>query len=76
VSNPARRPALGEDVHYQSYGTPDGTYAPTCRTAKVTQVCSQQGACSLIVFNPTGIFIHQDLPHDEDRQPGTWHFEH
>ncbi|MEV0090449.1 hypothetical protein [Streptomyces sp. NPDC050738] len=33
-----RKPALGDTVHYQSYGTPGGEHAPTCRTAIVTEV--------------------------------------
>lgn len=75
MSNPARSPYLGEDVHYQSFGTPGHEYEPHCRTAKITEV-EGEGAVSLIVFNPTGIFIHQGLKHDEERAGGTWHFAH
>ena len=76
VSNPARLAYLGEDVHYQSFGTPGHEYEPKCRTAKVTEVEDEPGRCSMIVFNPTGIFIHQGLKHDEERAGGTWHFAH
>ncbi|MBC8092167.1 MAG: hypothetical protein H7Y15_09570 [Pseudonocardia sp.] len=33
-----REPMLGESVHYRSYGTPGGEYAPRCRAAVITEV--------------------------------------
>jgi hypothetical protein len=76
MSAATRRPYLGEDVHYQSYGTPGHEYIPQCRTAKVTEVEDIPGQVSLIVFNPTGVFLHQGLRHDEERAGGTWHYAH
>lgn len=31
-------PRIGEHVHYRSFGTPGGEYAPTCRAAIITEV--------------------------------------
>lgn len=31
-------PGLGDLVHYVSYGTPGGEYAPQCRAATITEV--------------------------------------
>lgn len=76
VSNPARKPFLGEDIHYRSYGTPGGEYSAVCRTAKITEVGEDPGRVSLIVFNPTGVFLQENLKHDEERAGGTWHFAH
>lgn len=75
MSNPRRSPYLGEDIHYQSFGTPGHEYEPHCRAAKITDV-GEPGKASVIVFNPSGIFIHQDLKHDEERAGGTWHWAH
>jgi hypothetical protein len=76
MSAATRRPYLGEDVHYQSFGTPGHEYSPQCRTAKITEVEREPGKVSLIVFNPTGVFLHQGLKHDEERAGGTWHYAH
>lgn len=35
---PAVPPTVGRDVHYVSYGTPNGEFLPACRAAKVTEV--------------------------------------
>lgn len=75
MSNPARQPYLGEDVHYTSYGTPGGEYSSLCRAAKITEV-KPAAQASVMVFNPTGLFMHPDLSHDESRAPGSWHFAH
>lgn len=32
------RPSVGRVVHYRSYGTPNGEYAPECRAATITAV--------------------------------------
>ncbi len=33
-----RMPRLGDPVHYRSFGTPGGEYAPRCRAAIITEV--------------------------------------
>lgn len=71
------RPYVGEMVHYVSWGTPvreDGTqeYASECRAAVVTEVGT--GAAGLQVINPTGVFFHRAVVHDESGKPGTWHW--
>jgi len=73
-----RKPSIGRDVHYVSYGTPKGEFSSTCRTAKITEVGGGD-VVGLIVFNPTGEFFHPLIaggcPHDEDDKPGgTWHW--
>lgn len=35
-----QQPSIGRIVHYRSYGTPGGEYAPACRAAVVTDVHS------------------------------------
>lgn len=75
--NKARHPILGEAVHYVSYGTPSGEYSSKCRAAVVTDTnVGQDGRLtSLFIMNPRGVFF-DDCPHDEDRKPGSFHFEH
>lgn len=65
-------------VHYVSHGTPireDGTQAfpEICRAAVVTEV-NGPGVASLCVLNPTGFFFHQDLPYDDTKSSGSWHW--
>jgi hypothetical protein len=79
-------PSIGRIVHYQSYGSADGTYKPACRAAIITNVCEDPDhanpdpdtstvCVALTVFNPEGLFIHQHLPQDETKQRGgTWHW--
>ena len=75
MSNPARRPYLGEDIHFQSHPSPDRL--SRCRAAKVIDTCDGTGVCSLIVFDFNGTTPFHDLAHDEIRRPpGTWHFAH
>lgn len=75
MSNPARRPYLGESIHYQARGSLDGQYPPVCRAAIITEV-HEGNTAAVTVFNPTGVFLHQDLEHNEGRAPGSWHFAH
>lgn len=75
MSNPARQPYLTESVHYMAHGSLDGKYPPVCRAAMITEVHVGTTA-AVVVFNPTGIFLHQSLEHNEDRAPGTWHWAH
>lgn len=61
-------PSVGRVVHYVSYGTPGGEYKSECRAAIITEVPDamwQDDAqpVGLAVFNPTGIFLNQGVPH-------------
>lgn len=76
MSNPARQPYLTESVHYMARGSADGEYPPVCRAAMITEVHPVGATAAVVVFNPTGIFLHQSLAHDEKRAPGSWHFAH
>ena len=75
MSNPARRPYLGESVHYTARGSRDGMYPPVCRAAVITEP-HEDGTSAVTVFNPTGIFMHETLEHNESRAPGSWHWAH
>jgi hypothetical protein len=74
MSAATRRPYLGEDVHYQAYGTPGGEYESVCRAAKVTEVLGE-GLVKLVVFNPTGLFFNE-CGYDHARAGGTFHYQH
>jgi hypothetical protein len=85
-------PSVGRDVHYVSYGTPGGEYDKACRAAKITQTFPPEldgkDKVGLIVFNPTGLFLHPELKQDDgehgdydttlcggrDYPGGTWHW--
>ena len=73
-------PTVGRIVHYRSYGTPDGEYAPRCRAALVTQGVANTDdttqTISLAVVNPTGLFFDVAVPYasPETHQGGTWHW--
>ena len=83
------KPSVGRTVHYRSFGTPGGEYAPRCRAAIVADVYSldnphpdpevhpeAEGAewVALAVLNPTGMFFN-DACHDElTKLGGTWHW--
>jgi len=64
---------MGRVVHYRSYGSKDGRYEPACRAAMVTEVHDDEEV-GLVTFNPTGIFFDRRVRHDEDQDPGTWHW--
>lgn len=73
-------PALGDTVHYRSYGTPGGEYTPECRAAMVTDVPADPPSGSeteigLVVFNPDGIFLKRGIRHADHPAGtgGTWH---
>ena len=72
VSTPT--PSVGRIVHYVSYGTPGGEYGKECRAAILTDVPSDD-ACSMAVFNPTGLYFNK-VPYDGGQDPagGTWHW--
>lgn len=63
---------LGDIVHYRSYGTPGGEYAPTCRASVITELTHVSGMISLCVLNPTGQFFLPVVDYSAD-QPGRWH---
>lgn len=66
-------PRVGDIVHYRSFGTPGGEYAPACRAAIVTEHCPD-GRIGLSVLNPTGLFFN--ITHyDADQTGGTWHYQ-
>jgi hypothetical protein len=69
-----RKPAVGDSVHYVSYGTPGGEYGKECRAAIVTELTevkvneqnpSGDGICrqaaGLFVANPTGTFHNRGV---------------
>jgi len=77
-------PSIGRIVHYRSYGTPNGEYAPSCRAAVITDVHGavkenhepwDQGDVHLAVLNPEGMFFNKNVQHDEaSKAGGTWHW--
>ncbi len=80
-----RNPAVGDIVHYVSYGTPGGEYPSVCRAAVVTAVDTLMdgtdadgqhiGHVSLCVLNPEGQYFSQSVRQSEDpRKGGTWHW--
>jgi hypothetical protein len=81
------RPSVTRMVHYVARGSADGVYPAVCRAAVITEVCEppEAGAwfepVSLCVLNPTGIFFHERVLHDEaildngqHGAGGTWHW--
>jgi hypothetical protein len=67
-------PTVGDIVHYVAYGTPGGEFKPEHRAAIITEVVNQDEDCGLCVLNPTGMFFNSPIPHDENCEPGTWHW--
>lgn len=67
------KPIVGQIVHYQSYGTPNGEYLPEARAAIITSV-KDDNVVSLAVVNPTGLFFNEDLPYAETPTPGHWNW--
>lgn len=69
------KPTVGRIVHYRSYGTPGGEYAPQCRAAVVTGVCDPDTYVSLAVLNPEGMFFSQQVRYDSTAAiGGRWHW--
>lgn len=64
-------PSIGRVVHYRSFGTPGGEYLPEPRAAIVTEVL-EDGAVSLAVLNPEGMFFNRGVSFSEDPKPGHW----
>lgn len=66
-------PTIGRVVHYVSYGSADGRYESTCRTALITEVRADE--VGLAVLNPTGIFFDRQVRNSEnEHNGGTWHW--
>lgn len=65
-------PSIGRIVHYQSYGTPGGEFLPAPRAAIIAAV-HPDGACDLVVLNPTGLFFNT-CPFAEEPTPGSWNW--
>lgn len=73
------QPSIGATVHYRSYGTPGGEYAPQCRAAVITEIAEGSDLAGLAVLNPSGMFFHSltagGCAHDEGQvYGGTWHW--
>ena len=76
------RPSVGRIVHY----VPDARVVlvpDECQAAIVTEVQDfepgsteepRAGEVGLCVLNPEGMFFNRNVPHDEGRAPGTWHW--
>ena len=83
-----QKPSVGRVVHYVAYGTPGGEFpAGVCRAAIITEVGPMEypgedpsadnvavQTASLCVLNPAGQFFNRNVPYDEQRKPGTWHW--
>lgn len=74
-------PSVGRIVHYVAYGTPGGEFpSGICRAAIVTQVpaavptADPRVRVDVCVVNPTGLFFNLNVPYDERRAPGSWHW--
>jgi hypothetical protein len=77
-------PSIGRVVHYQSRGSADGVFPPTCRAATITEV-GEDCRVGLCVQNPDGLFFHP-LSRDggvawtvtpepgQQVEGGTWHW--
>jgi hypothetical protein len=68
---------VGRIVHYVSYGTPGGEFAPEHRAAIVTEVITPKTAptVGLCVLNPTGMFFNRGVVFDPTATaPGSWHW--
>lgn len=77
------KPSVGRSVHYVAYGTPGGEFpAGVCRAAVIAQteapspelISDLSTTVDLCVINPTGLFFNQNVPYDEGKRPGTWHW--
>jgi len=83
-----RQPAVGDIVHYVSYGTPGGEYQSECRAAVITETDGDpRQSAGLAVLNPSGMFFNRGVPYDSGpdeaigtilcdgklHSGGTWH---
>lgn len=69
-----QQPSIGRIVHYQSYGTRGGEFAPEPRAAIITAVyeAGPDARVSLCVLNPTGMFFNQLVAFSAEPKPGYW----
>jgi hypothetical protein len=65
-------PNIGDIVHYQRYGSPDGTHKPEPSPAVITKV-KDGNVCHLFVMNPNGCY-HNETPFSEEPKPGHWNY--
>jgi hypothetical protein len=73
------KPSVGCIVHYQSHGSPDGTYKSECRPAiVVTAPTAGRGRptkkLDLFVMTPTGTHHNACLQDEDTKAGGTWHW--
>jgi len=67
-------PTVGRIVHYHSYGTPGGEFKPMPRAAIIAEVHDSE-ECSIVVFNPMGLFFNKVKHAPEDKPtPGCWNW--
>lgn len=75
---PQQVPKIASIVHYVAYGTPGGEFpAGVHRAAIITAVRgtgTESPDADLCVLNPTGMFFNLNVPYDELKRPGTWHW--
>lgn len=80
------QPFIGQQVYYNSYGTPGGEYLPEPRVAFVTELREVDTALTsdepsrieyivgLCVLNPTGLFFNREVHYSEFPKPGCWNY--
>lgn len=74
------KPSVGRTVHYQSFGSPDGTYKSECRAAIITAVPAKATRAraattvDLFVMTPTGTHHNLCKLDEETKAGGTYHW--
>ena len=67
-----RKPSIGRIVHYQRYGTADGSHKAEPSPAVIVKVNDEKTSeCQLFVMNPNGCYFNP-TPYSEDPKPGHW----
>lgn len=65
---------VGRIVHYQRYGSADGTHKAEPSPAIVTKVIDEDGGwVQLFVMNPNGVYFNE-TPYSEEPKPGHWNW--
>ncbi len=69
------RPSVGRIVHYVGMGHSLGTNASTstCRPAIITEV-KNDTTVSIAAFSTKALSFYDNLPQDEGKSGGTWHW--
>lgn len=71
-------PSIGRVVHFVRPGSADGKHKPAHAAAIITAVPGGKGfediGISLCVLNPNGLYFNENVKHDEDQGPSTWHW--